>query len=455
MKLLLWLGILAAPFIGLMAGTWLTPVPVIVWDASCDHPVHHVLGFVDQGSILLRLVADRERTVPTTMSKMEVQGLDASMGVRRITLPVPEELRCSWTREGYPQLTEDGSAILFMMHQQAEPAGNRIVLYDWRKQQIIRQFHAEQYRTIHRVTYRNGTLIARASGFGEDMNKEFLLAWYGDAVKPSAMPLVAFQAFISEDGTHVAVTSDKNEPLRILDVKKNVILQKLDGFFSGIRWLSGNQQFLAIVEDHVHSTSSAQRFTLQNDKYVPEQSQLVLMHTPAEFRFATNHLLVRSHTMYESWRKELKSYLGENIGSMFNTWWPEGSIRQLRDPNTGELLQRLVLPQTYIRTGMTANPTNNTLAVFDETQVCLWRYPTSGTYYPLIGIVIGLAISALFFHYWLTLRKQAIKSQPMMYLRRNMPQPEEAASDSPMASSTPGSVALSDEPVPSLSRYLA
>lgn len=418
----LWFGILAAPVIGLMAGTWLTPVPVIVWDASSDHPVHHVLGFVDQGSMLLRLVAKRENTGPETISNMVVEALDSKTGVRRQQLPVPEELRCSWTREGYPQLTEDGSAILFMIHQQAEPAGNRILLYDWRKQQIIRRYRADQYHTINRVTYRNGTLIARASGLGDKLDKEFLLAWYADAVEPSMMPLPAFEAFISEDGTHVAVISSDDKPLQILDVKKNIILQKLTGDFSGIRWLSDNQQFLAIVQDRLHATSNAQLFTLQNDKYVPEQKQRILLQTPGMLRFTPKYLVARSHTMYENWRREMKSYLGENLCSQVNIWWPEGSIRQLHDPNTGELLHRMVLPTSFSRTGMSANPTSNTIATFDENQLTLWQYPTSGTYYPLIGLVLGLSISALCFRYWQILRQQTIKAQPMIYLRRNMPQ---------------------------------
>jgi hypothetical protein len=233
MKLLLWIVILAAPLLGLMTGTWLTPAPVIVWNASTDHQVHHVLGFVDQGSILMRLLAEREDTNPPTMCTMVVEALDATTGVSQLLLPVPAELRCSWTREGYPQLTDDGSAILFMVHQQTEPAGNRIVLYDWRKQQIIRRYRADQYHTINRVTYRNGTLIARASGLGDNLHKEFLLAWYGDAIEPSVMPLPAFEAFISEDGTHVAVISSDDKPLQLLDVKKNIILQKFTGDFVG------------------------------------------------------------------------------------------------------------------------------------------------------------------------------------------------------------------------------
>jgi hypothetical protein len=177
------------------------------------------------------------------------------------------------------------------------------------------------------------------------------------------------------------------------------------------------------VNDRIHTTSNAQLFTLQNDKYVPEQKQLILLHTPGVLRFTPKHLLARSHTMYESWRKEMKSYLGENLSSVVNLWWPEGSIRQLHDPNTGELLQRMVLPPSFSRTGMSANPTSNTLAVFDENQVTLWKYPTTASYLPLIGLALGLAISAICFRYWQILRQKTIKSQPMIYLRRNMPQP--------------------------------
>lgn len=430
MKLLLWLGILAAPFLGLLTGTWLTPVPVIVWDASSDHPVHQVLGFVDQGSMLLRLVADRDEANPGTICKMVVETLDATTGVCQQRLPVPEDLCCAWTREGYPQLTDDGSAILFVMHQQTEPPGNRIVLYDWRKQQVKRRFRADQYDIINRVMYCNGTLIARAIGMAGNLSKEYLLAWCADAVESSAMPFPAFEAFISADGSLVAVVSSDGKPLQILDVKKNRILQKLTGDFSGIRWLPGNQQFLAIVQDRNRFTSNAQLYTLQNDNFVPEQKQLILLQTPGVLRFAPKHLLARSHTMYENWRKELKSYLGEYIRSLVNIWWPEGSIRQLHDPNTGELLHRMILPPSFSRSGMTASPTSNTMATFDDTQITLWTYPTTGGYYPLIGLTLGIVLSALCFRYWLILHQRAVKSQPMMYLRRNMPQPVEVASDS-------------------------
>jgi hypothetical protein len=74
---------------------------------------------------------------------------------------------------------------------------------------------------------------------------------------------------------------------------------------------------------------------------------------------------------------------------------------------------------------MTANPASNTIAVFDDIQVTLWQYPTRGTFYPLIGLALGLVISALFFRYWLILCQQTIQSQPMIYLRRNIPQPVE------------------------------
>ncbi len=425
MYVFLWLGILVAPLIGLMAGTWMTPEPDLRWQTNSTEDVLRVLGFVDQGSILLQIVAQRERTEPPTMQKMVVQGLDATTGARRLHLPVPEELRCSLTREAYPQLTDDGSAILFMVQPQTTPGDRRLVLYDWRKQTVLRRFRADQYHLIHRATYRNGTLVARATGLGDEPDKEYLLAWHGNAIEPAAMPHDAFQASISNDGTRVAVISTNDWHMQIIDVQRKVILQKFTGDFSGVRWLSGNQQFVAIVQDRPRTTAFAQRYSLQNDRYVPEKDQVTILRTPGDVKFSNRYLLARTHTNYEGWRKETKSYLGANLSSLLHTWWPEGSIRQLHDADTGELLHRVVLPQSYIRTGMTANPSSPTIAVYDEEQVTLWQYPTSGTYYPLIGIGLGLLISAIFFRYWQLHRRQALQNLPMVYLRREPAKPLE------------------------------
>jgi hypothetical protein len=426
MKLLLWLSILTTPLIGLIAGTWLTPKPVVLWNSSTDYSVHHVLGFVDQGSILLRLVAMQVDTNPATMRSMVVEGLDTSTGVCRFQLPVPEDVSSSWTREGAPQLTEDGSAILFLVHQQIVPPDNRIALYDWRKQQIIRRFRADSYRAIINATYRNGTLIARAFGLGDKPGKGFLLSWHGDAVEPSVMPLSAFQASISKDGTRVVVNSTTDWHLQILDVKNNIILQKIPGMFGDIHWGSGNQQFLAISINPNRSTVYVSQYTLQNGRYEPDQNPVVLLQSPGEVRFTPHFLLLRSETMYESWRRDLISNVGETLYSLVNYWCPEGTIRQLHDVKTGQLLHRIVLPRSFSRTGMSAHPTSHSIAVFDEAQVMHVAYPSGETYYSLVGLALGLALSALFFRYWLIIRRQEFLSIPMVYLRRQVAKPIEA-----------------------------
>lgn len=428
MKIFLWLGILVAPLIGLMTGTWMMPAPELRWQTNSTEDALSVLGFVDQGSILLQLDATPDPTVPTILTNMVVRGLDANTGAQCLQLPVPEELRCSWTREGYPQLTDDGSAIVFMVHQQTTPADRRLVLYDWRKQTVLRRFRADQYQHIHRVNYRNGILVARATGLGNEPGKGFLLVWHGDAVEPAAMPLDVSSTSIcnvSDDGSHVAVIPWNGWHMQILDMKRKVLVQELQGDFKDVRWLSGHQEFLAIVQDRPNTTSFAQRFTLRNGSYVPEKEKVVILRVPGDLKFTSKYLLARTHTAYESWRKKMKSYLGTDLSSLLNTWWPEGSVRQLHDADTGDLLHRIVLPSTYSRSGMTANPNNNTLAVFDEEQVSLWQYPTSGTYYPLIGIGVGLLISAILFRYWQLQRRQAIQTFPMVYLRRDATKPEE------------------------------
>lgn len=44
---------------------------------------------------------------------------------------------------------------------------------------------------------------------------------------------------------------------------------------------------------------------------------------------------------------------------------------------------------------MSAHPTSHSIAVFDEAQVMHVAYPSGETYYSLVGLALGLALSAL------------------------------------------------------------
>jgi hypothetical protein len=433
MHVLYWLVMLLVPVLGLTLGTWLTPAPQILWEKMANGKTLRVLGYADNGNILLRLLADRDQSDSSILRNMVVEGLDPRTGETRFTHPAPPELMCSWSREGFPQLVDDGVAILFMLHQDTDNP-NRLVVYDWRKQQVLRRYQTTAYHLLQRVTYRKGTLAAYVSGKGADPTKEYLLYWHGNAVEPVEQEQAAFYASISEDGQRIAIHATADWQLNIIDAPSQKLIQKVAGDHVGIHWMNGHQEYLAVTQTRNRSGSTfAQRFVQKNGQYVPESALLTVLPTPGELKFSPPYLLARTNTRFELWRKDLHDYVGDSFNSLIHLWWPEGSIRQMHDLRTGELLYRAIFPDAFSRIRNLADPLQPALVFYDEENMTVWQYPTRGQYYPWIGLGLGLSCSMMLLYRWIKQRKAAYKEKPFIYLRRNRPVESSASEESSQA----------------------
>ncbi|HMO36141.1 MAG TPA: hypothetical protein PKA06_08860, partial [Gemmatales bacterium] len=385
--------------------------------------VQHVLGFVDAGTTLLLLTAEVDAKSPrTVMQKMVVEGRDTATGKSKYSYPVPAELVCSWSNEGQPQLVNDGKALLFLAHYPTTPAENRLVLYDWRKQKVLRRYDASPYDLIHRAFYRGGALLISAATRPVEDLSEYLVYWHPDQAEPVSMPFKNCIGFISDDGNYAAAYSLTEWFFAVLDLRRQSILQRIPSNILHFRWLPESQGFLTVVSNQQHKGACyAQRYTRQEEKFVPMGEEICLLPQPGDFRFGPDYLLARSHTRFENWRKYLQEYTGGYLNFLVHIWWPAGSIRQQHDPDTGKLLHRFVLPPAFSRTGMAACPHEHTVAIYDENNFSLWQYPTHGAYYPLIGLLLGCAYSAIVYFRWYREHQRALQQLPYVYLRRNRP----------------------------------
>lgn len=418
---LLWLTVLIAPFAGLIVGTSFKTRPGICWENRSQHQLMYVYGFVDEGTVLLQLVLRDILTHPISVQQMVVEGLDARTGHRVFEFPVPFELlQCSWT-----QLVKNGTAILFLDSRQQKVAPeNQLVLYDWRKQQIIKRYRTDPNVSLTEAMYQNGTMVACAYSYdGSNNSQTYTLIWQGDENKPVSLPYYSRQKFLSTDGALLAIYSHGEHEVQIVDVKKQKTLQKLSGMFNDIYWLPGNQQFVAIQRDLSQLTWFAKTFTIQNGQYEPDARIVVLSQTPNEAWFFKQYLMVKTNTQFEKWRKQLQSYLGVTLSSVTEYWWPAGSVRQLHDAATGELLQQIVLPHEHSRSVSIPHPNGNQIVLFDEEVMQLWSFPTAGNTYPLTGLLVGLVASSWLSWRWLKQRQRALQAMPTAYLRRHAKHP--------------------------------
>lgn len=276
--------------------------------------------------------------------------------------------------------------------------GRMVLVYDWKNQKTVHRYEIESKNAIILFPCLEArTLVAYMSG----TQGENLAVWLEEnRQEPLYIPIQNkfFQFGLSKDG-EIAHVLQRNNPhqLTLVDIKRRSKLQELKGIFLEVCWSSDHSTFLAVAYDDKTRTLLAQRYVFKDKEYVVDKSFSVktLDTTFANVWLSKPYLMVNTYTDTGAWRTKLASLLGNQFRFVVDRLWPVGPVLQLHDPQTGDLLHRIVVPSEWKKSNFFSDPEGKFIASCDWRKIALWDVVPPIQWYPIVCLFAGILFASL------------------------------------------------------------
>jgi len=277
------------------------------------------------------------------------------------------------------RLSDDGSIIVFCRRVKVDTSEHgyhdEVLLYDWRQQQIIRRY---------RSALQNVTLIYPRISGSTVVAGDRIVVWQGDPGTPGT------KHGLSPDGemAHACRRNRTGYELVLIDVKRQSIVQVIQGLAMGVFWSSDHSSFLAV------DNTAIRRFILKDHQYEPDGNfgTVTLPGHLVPARQNSHYFTVETDTKNDPWRKKMVSWLGK---SFTDEIWPEGKVVYLHDTVSGKVMHRVSIPNEWLGVGHLPHPDGQSLGLFSSRSAALLDiYPASRWWYPFFGLVVGAVLSA-------------------------------------------------------------
>jgi len=366
------------------------------------------LGFADDGKVLLLSTSRRGPVGHGIESKLRgIIGLSTQTGEQLFDTPLPQELleeKVSVDSTN-ASLSLDGTTLLLnylVPGDTRENTYSHLLLYDWRKQQIIMRYRTPtDNATLDKPTHRSSTLAV--------MSKHAvhrLMLWQDREQEPMVLPISDrdFEFGLSDDGemAHVCTVEANPYQLVLIDVKKRTKVQTIDGVFREVHWSADHQSFLALKFDPQTQQSVFWRYRRIEGRYVADQKcEIAIEHPYYQSLRNRPFITVRTFTQFDPWRTKLEDWLGTRWKFIIDRFWPGGPIVQLHDVQTGRLMHRFQYPlqvfgKPFPYPGVPfPHPDGYSMALCGDSTVLLWDLYPFSRHYHLLGLLIGLLCSTL------------------------------------------------------------
>jgi len=244
------------------------------------------------------------------------------------------------------------------------------------------------------------TLAAIAWDFRADSGtiRSFIVIWDVQSDVPKWQVEVSEQAdilYLSDDGKVAAIctTTMKLDELVLVDTIRGTIMQKIPGSsYQEVRWSSDSQR-MHIVKSEKDGVY-IQHYVRQNEHYVPTTRDLISQ-PPVVASHDNKYVALRRYIGATPFRRKLHELFNSQLNAILDLLWPVTCMISLHDPETGETIRSMPLPET--RNPGPLYPTNNLEGVIipNGKSVAYWSFTAGSTWPAWLGLSIGLILATL------------------------------------------------------------
>jgi hypothetical protein len=178
----------------------------------------------------------------------------------------------------------------------------------------------------------------------------------------------------------------------IVDTKRGTIIQKISGYFQDVRW-SSNGQLLHVVKSEKNGIY-IQHYERQNGQY-ELTSRYLVSQPPIVATHNNDYFALRSYIGSTPLRRKLHNIFNSQLNAVLDVLWPVTCMISLHDPETGETIRSMSLPET--RNLGPLYPANNLEGVFipNGRSLAYWSFAQVSTWPQWLGLFAGVLLASL------------------------------------------------------------
>lgn len=394
-KAIRWFLVALMPFLGLYLGTMCIPELKPKWEIGFPFSTGEV-GLVDDGKTLLLIEQQNDPASSNRKQTFErLIGIDTLSGEEQLRVELPQEVRhANALGSRTVKLSADGGLMLFLDSKEKS-----ILLYDWKRNGIIRRYRCEPaFTNINEAMVNGDTLLALTSDtYTQGKPDSYLMAWNAHSEQPKwsiHIGEMAGDLCLSPDGKMAIMYVRTNNQFQLVfvDTIRGKIIRRQAGIIRDVKWSTDSCQMSLLYVDG--NQAFFEQYAYLGQDFTSISKELLTIPPFATTRNRP-YFVLHTYPGNSALRSKIRNSLDQDWGAFLDRLWPVEAKVSVLEPETGKVIRSLTLDPSKIFGRIIFLPDFDAALIHDGWNLHHWSLSEKSTWPKWTGLMIGILLASL------------------------------------------------------------